>query len=203
MAIRKQLHPIQKKLIDILLENVEDPLTVRELRKLLDVSSTSVVAHHLKQLEKKGYLKRDPYNPRNYQVVQGAPEKQITYLNLYGLAQCGPKGSVLDGNPIDRVAVSSKLLSFPSSEGFMVKAKGDSMLPKINEGDLVIARKAVDADDGNVIVCVNDGQVIIKKIKKVFRALPILISLNQKYDPFTAGKDFRIEGIVKGVISTM
>lgn len=200
----KNLHPIQKKLLDILIKNTEDPLTIREMQDILDISSTSVVAYHLTQLEKNGYLKKNPYNSRDYQVLKGAPEKKITYLNLYGLAHCGPNGSILDGNPIDRIAISTRLLSFPSSEAFMVKAKGDSMAPKINEGDFVIVKKTDDAENGSIVACINDGEALIKKIGKEIEGKKkriILISLNPKYPPFLAKDDFKIEGEVKGVIT--
>lgn len=198
--MKNNLHPIQKKLLELLIKNIDDQLTIREMQNILDVSSTSVVAHHLTQLEKKGYLKRNPANPRDYQILKDAPEKQITYLNLYGLAHCGPNGSVLDGNPVDRIPISIRVISFPSAEAFMVKAKGDSMEPKINEGDLVIARKTDDADSGSIVVCVNDGEALIKKIKKEERNI-ILISLNPKYQPFLASRNFKIEGEVRGVIT--
>ena len=194
------LHSIQKKLLEMLSKNIEDPLTIREIQDQLDISSTSVVAHHLTQLEKKGYLKKNPYNPKDYQILK-QQDAEIAYLNLYGMATCGPNGSVLDGDPIDKIPISTRLLSFSSSKAFMVKAKGDSMLPKINNGDLVIAQKASDADDGEIIVCVNDGKALIKKFKKEGKNR-ILISLNNEFSPFLASlDDFRIEGVVKGVIT--
>lgn len=195
----KKLHPIQRKLIKILKKNVTDPLTVRELQEELGVSSTSVVHHHIQQLEKNGYLRRNPSNPKDYQVLANSPEKKISYINLYGLAQCGSKGSILDGNPIDRIPIATKILGFPSSEAFMVKAKGNSMSPKITDGDLVIARKAKNAENGSTVVCINDGEALIKKIQKGREI--ILISTNPSYEPFMAAKDFRIEGIVRGVYS--
>jgi len=201
----KKLHPTQKKLLDILVKNIDDQLSIRDMQEMLGISSTSVVVHHLRQLEKNGYLKKNPYNPRDYQIIKGAPEKQITYLNLYGLAHCGPNGSILDGNPIDRIAISTRLLTFPSSEAFMVKAKGDSMAPKINEGDLIIVKKADDAENGSIVACVNDGEALIKKIGKEIEKKKkriILISLNPKHPPFLAKDDFRIEGEVKGVITS-
>lgn len=195
----QKLHPAQKSLLGILKENTDEPLSVREIQEIMGVSSPSVVQHHIKQLEKKGYLRRNPLNSRDYQILADSPDKQITFLNLYGLAQCGPKGSIFDGEPIERVPISSKILGFPSSEAFMVKAKGNSMIPKIYEKDLVIARKTNDADSGNIVVCVNNGETLIKKIQKGKSI--ILISLNPKYEPFIAEKDFRIEGVVKGVYS--
>ena len=194
----KKLHPTQARLLELLAKNVDDPLTVRELQDHLGVSSTSVVAHHIDQLEKKGYLKRNPSNPQDYQVLSD-PERPVTYLNLYGLAQCGPNGSVLDGTPIDRLAISTKVLSFPSSEGFMVKARGDSMEPAIKEDDLIIARKTTEIRDGKVVVCVNDGQALVK-ILNVDDGRYILHSFNTQYNPFIASSDFKVEGEVMGVI---
>lgn len=197
---KKLLHPVQKKLIDVLLNNIDEPLTIREMQELLGVSSTSVVAHHLGQLEKRGYLKRNPHNPRDYQVLSDGPERRFTYLNLYGLAQCGPQGSILDGNPLDRIAIPPRLISFPSDEAFLVQAKGDSMAPRINDGDLVIARKIEDADSGRVVVCINEGEALIKKLQKE-RDRYILFSSNPKYAPFLAADDFRIVGEVKAIMS--
>lgn len=198
--MKEKLHPLQQKLLKLLAKNIDDPLTIRAMQDHLGASSTSVVAHHLAQLEKKGLLKKNPYNPKDYQVLQ-TPERGITYLNLYGLAQCGPKGSLLDGDVIDRIAISTKLLTFSAEDAFMVKARGNSMEPKINDGDFVIAKKTLSASDGEIVVCVNDGEALVKKIKKSEKD-HILISLNHEYQPFIANrKNFHIEGVVKGVIS--
>jgi len=195
----KKLHPVQTKLIQLLKNSIDDPLTIRELQEQLNISSPSVVHHHMQQLEKLGYLRRNPTNPKDYQILADSPEKAITYVNLYGLAHCGPKGNILDGNPVDRIPIASKILGFPSSEAFMVKAKGNSMTPKINDGDLVIAKKAQDADNGTMVVCVNDGETLIKKIQKGKNT--ILVSTNTDYDPFVAARDFSIIGIVRGIYS--
>lgn len=195
----KKLHSIQQKLLKILKNNIDDPLTVRELQNALQASSPSVVHHHILQLEKKGYLRRNPSNPKDYQVLSDSPEKTITYVNLYGLAQCGSKGCILDGNPVDRIPIASKILGFSSSDAFMVKAKGKSMTPKINDGDLIIAKRASSASNGAIVVCVNNGEALIKKLRKGRET--ILISLNPVFEPFLASKDFKIEGIVKGVLS--
>ena len=196
----ENLHPTQRKLLELLEENIDDPLTIRELQDQLDLSSPSLVAHHIQQLEKKGYLKRNPANPQDYQLLQN-PEKPVVRLNLYGLAQCGPSGSILDGTVLDRIPISTKLLNFNSEDAYLVKARGDSMEPLIREGDLIIVRKTAAVDDGKVVVCVNDGQALIKKLH-YSESATLLESLNNKYSPFVANKDdFRIEGEVKGVIS--
>lgn len=196
----ENLHPTQRKLLELLEENIDDPLTIRELQDHLDLSSPSLVAHHIQQLEKKGYLKRNPANPQDYLLLQ-TPEKPVARLNLYGLAQCGPNGSILDGTVLDRIPIATKLLNFNSEDAYLVKARGDSMEPLIKEGDLVIVRKTSTADDGKVVVCVNDGQALIKKVH-YSNGGALLESLNNRYRPFVANEDdFRIEGEVKGVIS--
>lgn len=193
-----KLHPTQERLLNLLKESITDPMTIRELQEALHLSTPSLVHHHIQQLEKKGYLRRNPSNPQDYQVLTDSPEKTISYINLYGLAQCGPNGSILKGDPLERIPISTKMLGFSSDEAFMVKARGNSMVPKINEGDLVIAKKASDAPSGSIVVCVNEGKALIKKIKKGEKNT-ILVSLNPGYEPFIASDDFKIEGVVKGV----
>ena len=197
-----KLHPTQKKLLTLLEKNQEEQLTIRELQDQLGLSSTSLVAHHIQQLEKKGWIKRNPYNPQDYYLLK-SPEKPVIFLNLYGLAQCGPEGSILDGNPTDRIAVSTRLIDFPSAEAFLVKAKGDSMSPLVNEGDIVMARKTNQAPSGKVVVCVNDGMALIKRYRES-EGLKLLESVNSvKYPTVAANDDFRIEGVVRRVSSAL
>ncbi len=195
-----KLHPTQEKLLRLLEDTIDEPLTIRELQNRLGLSSPSLVQHHIQQLEKKGFLKRNPDNPQDYHLLKN-PERPVEYLNLYGLAQCGPNGSILDGAVIDRIPISTKLLSFPASEAFLVRARGDSMKPLIREGDIVIARKTNTADVGKLVVCVNNGEALIKRFYRADDYV-LLESENRKYNPFVASRDdFRIEGEVKSVIS--
>jgi len=198
---RATLHKSQQQLLTLLSGATDEPLTIRHLQEQIGASSTSVVVHHLQQLEKKGYLKRDPYNPRDYVVVEAGPEAEVVLLNIYGAARCGPGGSILDGAPVDRLPIASRLLSFPAAEAFMMRAKGNSMVPRINEGDLVIARRASEPRDGRVYVCVNDQECLIKLVRLVGGKV-LLESLNTaEYPIFAAADDFRVEGEVKQIIS--
>jgi len=198
----KKLHPKQEKLLNLLKNNIEEPLTIRELQNKIGASSPSIVHHHVKQLESKGYLRRNPCNPQDYQILADEPDKKIAFLNLYGMAQCGPNGSMLDGNPIDRIPISTKILGFSSADAFLVRAKGDSMEPKIKNGDLVIVNKNNKPADGNIVVCVNNKEVLIKKIQQMDNDNIFLTSLNQNYKAILADKsNFKVEGIVKGILS--
>jgi len=193
------LHKNQVSLLKLLNDNRDTPLTIREIQYILNFSSSSVVAHHMQKLEQKGYLKRNPNNPRDYQIFIN-PEKPIVYLNLYGFAQCGRNGTILDGNPIDRIPLASRILKFPANQGFIVTAKGNSMEPKIKEGDLVIAQKATIAENGDIIICVYNEEVLIKKFFKQKNNIS-LISLNtEEHPPIFVTEYFKIEGIVKNII---
>jgi repressor LexA len=198
---RTTLHPSQRQLLNLLAETADDPLTIRELQERIGASSTSVVAHHLQQLERKGHLKRNPYNPRDYQVVASGPEDEVALLNLYGAARCGPGGSILDGDPVDRIPIASRLLSFPVAEAFMLRAKGHSMTPRINEGDLVIARKSRDPVDGRVYVCVNDQECLIKIVRKLGSKFYLESYNSMEFPILQAARDFHVEGEVKQIIS--
>jgi len=195
-----QLHPTQEALLELLKNNVTDPLTIRELQVTLNISSPSVVYHHIQQLEKKGYLKRNPHNPKDYQILTD-PDKPIVYINLYGMAQCGPNGLLLDGNVEDRIPISQMLIKVPAADAFLVKARGNSMEPKIKEGDLVIAKKSNVAKDGDTVVCVHDLKVMIKKFYRQKDRI-ILQSENYSTHPPILAKlsEVKIEGVVKGII---
>lgn len=193
-----EIHPKQRKLLNILSKNIEEPLTLEELRERLNLSSRSLVLHHIRQLEKKKFLKRNPSNPRDYKILNH-PDELFKYINLYGLAQCGPNGELLTGDPIDRIPISPKMINFDIEDAFMVQAKGNSMKPEIHEDDFIIAKMQNDAEKGDIVVCTLDGEALIKKYYKKDK---LLISTNTQYDPIKIKRNsnFKIEGIVKSII---
>lgn len=199
-ATKSAIHPTQEKLLKILLENIEDPMTIRDLQNVLELSSPSLVQHHMQQLELKGYLRRNPSNSRDYQIMIEAPERKIAHINIYGLAQCGPSGCVLDGNPIDTISISSRSLGFSASDAFAVKARGDSMIPYIKAGDIVIAKRTNTFNNGDVIVCCIEERAMIKKAIIQNQHILLCSFNDEKFPPFPAS-DLKIEGVVKGVIS--
>lgn len=193
-----ELHRKQRQLLNILSKNIEASLTLEELKEMLDLSSRSLVLHHIRQLEKKKYIKRNPSNPRDYKILNH-PDELFKYVNLYGLAQCGPDGTLLTGDPIDRIPISPKIIDFDIEEAFMVQAVGNSMEPDIHEGDFIIAKMQNDVDKGDIVICSLDGKA---RIKKYYKEGKLLISLNSDYDPIKIGRssEFKIEGIVKSII---
>ena len=148
----KALHSKQSEILELLKKNSDNPLTIKDLSHAVNIDSPGVLYHHLRQLEKKGYLKKNPHNSKDY-VVLDSPEKSVVYIGKFGLAQCGPEGLLLDETPEEYIPIASSLLRFSAEEAFIVEAEGDSMEPKIHQGDIVIAKRQNVAESGDVIVC--------------------------------------------------
>lgn len=71
----------------------------------------------------------------------------------------------------------------PHCEYFALKIRGDSMQPRIMDGDVVIVRKQPSVESGEIaIVCVNGEEATCKQVRKHEDGLS-LISLNQSYAP--------------------
>ena len=69
-------------------------------------------------------------------------------------------------------------------EFFALQIKGDSMEPRITEGDVVIVRKQETVDNGDIaVVLINGDDATIKKFYKSDAGIK-LVSTNPKYDPF-------------------
>ncbi len=191
------LHPKQQQLYELLLDRkADESLTLEEMREDLDVGSLNTVVHHLKQLEKKGYIRRNGEN--GILEALPAPVRDIVYLNLYGTVGCSTTGFFNDDNVIDRIPFPAKKIRV-SPDSFLVEARGDSMEPLIHNKDLVLVDK-VPVNNGDTVVVVHGDQAKLKKLYKEKKHV-ILQSLNTKYEPVIAEpEDIRPVGVVRGVI---
>lgn len=76
-------------------------------------------------------------------------------------------------NIIDYEEISQSMASH--GEYFALKIKGDSMIPTVKEGDIVIIRKQEDTDSGKIcVVMVNGYDATLKEIKKESNGLWVL-----------------------------
>ena len=97
-------------------------------------------------------------------------------------------GHVAAGIPIEAVEdildyeeISQTMAS--QGEHFALKIKGDSMEPRIKDGDVVIVRKQSDVENGDIaVVLVNGDEATVKRIKKRPEGL-MLIPSNPNYEP--------------------
>lgn len=111
-------------------------------------------------------------------------------------------GTVAAGIPISAVEDILDYEEVPSSwqsqgEFFALKIKGDSMEPRMESGDVVIVKQQSDANSGDtVIVLVNGDDATCKKLQKTDNGI-MLVSTNPKYPPmFYSNEDIRTKPVV-------
>ena len=83
----------------------------------------------------------------------------------------------------------------PFGADFGVRVSGDSMMPRIHDGDIIYIRKQDTLENGDIGIFSLDGNAYVKKLKSSSDGL-FLISLNKKYSPIPVGEysDFKIFG---------
>lgn len=103
-------------------------------------------------------------------------------------------GRVAAGIPLDAVEEIIDYEEIPKAlaadgEYFGLRINGNSMEPKISDGDVVIVRKQDDADDGDLVIAlVNGVEGCCKRLKKYAGSIA-LISTNPAYDPMYFSAD--------------
>src|SRR5215217_2222864 len=90
------LTPRQRRVLEVIRDWVERrgyPPSVREIGEAVGLTSTSSVAHQLRALERKGYLRRDPNRPRavgvlspdaDVEAAEAAARPKPTYVPVVG-----------------------------------------------------------------------------------------------------------------------
>lgn len=182
------------------------PPSVREIGEAVGLVSPSSVAYQLKELERKGFLRRDPNRPRAVDVRP--PADQIddeqtrsqrpapAYVPLLGrIAAGGPilaEQTVEDVFPLPRELVGE-------GEVFMLQVKGDSMLEAaICDGDWVVVRRQPTADSGDIVAAMLDGEATVKTYRQRDGHV-WLMPQNSAFDPIP-GDDATIMGRVVAVL---
>ncbi len=147
-------------------ENKGYPPSVREICEAVSLKSTSTVHGHLKRLEKKGLIKRDPTKPRALEIVELNTSKR-EMLNIPIV------GKVTAGLPILATENIEETFSLPldfvkhDRELFMLRVTGESMINAgIREGDLAIIEKQEDAKNGDIVVALIEDEATIKTFYK-------------------------------------
>ena len=177
----------------------------------MGLTSTSSVAHQLRTLERKGYLRRDPNRPRAVDVrgsddmpmptvttdVAGSDAlPEPTFVPVLGrIAAGGPilaEEAVEDVFPLPRELVGEGSL-------FLLKVVGESMIDAaICDGDWVVIRQQNVADNGDIVAAMIDGEATVKTFKRT-RGQVWLMPHNPVFDPIP-GNDAAILGKVVTVI---
>lgn len=147
-------------------ENKGYPPSVREICEAVSLKSTSTVHGHLKRLEKKGLIKRDPTKPRALEIVElSQPKREMINIPIIG--------DITAGTPILATENIQDTFTLPidyikhNKELFMLKVYGNSMINAgIHENDLAIIEKCQAANNGDIVVALIDESATIKRFFK-------------------------------------
>ena len=203
----------QRTILDVIRASVNSrgyPPSIREIGDAVGLTSTSSVAHQLRTLERKGYLRRDANRPRAVDV-RGTDEStpsvhtdvagsdalpEPTYVPVLGrIAAGGPilaEEAVEDVFPLPRELVGEGSL-------FLLKVVGESMVDAaICDGDWVVVRQQSVADNGDIVAAMIDGEATVKTFKRTDGQV-WLMPHNSAFDPIS-GNDAAILGKVVTVI---
>jgi repressor LexA len=217
------LTPRQRRVLDVIRAAVEArgyPPSMREIGDAVGLTSSSSVAHQLRVLENKGFLRRDPHRPRALEVllpaaepandpvpdlVAGAPVDETgigderpapTYVPVLGRIAAG--GPILAEERVEDVFALPRQLV---GEGtlFMLEVSGDSMIEAaICDGDLVVVRQQPTAENGEIVAAMIDSEATVKTFQRKSGEV-WLLPHNPAYEPID-GADATVLGKVVAVL---
>ena len=124
----------------------------------------------------------DDMTTMNLSVEQ--PDSKSSYkaaiINVLGRVAAGIPISAIE-EIIDTEEISEEMAK--TGEFFGLQIHGDSMEPRIYDGDVVIVRQQDDAESGDIVIAiVNGDDAVCKRLAKYSDGIS-LISLNTKYEP--------------------
>jgi len=195
------------------------PPSMREIGEAVGLTSSSSVAHQLKVLEEKGYVRRDPNRPRALEVflpevmaarraVSSAEETPhdetgigdalptATYVRMLGRIAAG--GPILAEENLETVfPLPQELVG--GGELFMLEVKGESMIDAaICDGDYVVIKQAQTAENGEIVAALIDGEATVKTFQRKGGQV-WLLPHNPAYEPID-GTHATILGKVTAVL---
>jgi repressor LexA len=178
---------------------------MREIGDAVGLQSTSSVSHQLAVLEQKGFIRRDPNKPRALDVrsPEDHDESSSAPMGLHpadddALNAHAPQavlvpviGRIAAGGPILAEQVVEDVFPLPRTlvgEGtlYLLRVKGDSMVDAaIADGDWVVVRQQPDADNGEIVAAMIDGEATVKTLQRR-DGHAWLLPHNEAYSPIPA-----------------
>ena len=206
MATNK-LDDLQRKLIAFFKQNTnQEGLTLREIANEVWATHPQTVLNKLNQLVLKGYFIKDEHGYRLIREEVWKINDDIIQLPIYGFAQCGNKGKeIIDEYSQEKIPVTIAFIGTSDIENcFFVRAKGNSMEPKIQDGDLVLIRQQPSYDESDFVFVVHNQLPKLKKIIKQDNKL-MLESINRFFDKVEISPydETKVIGVVKKIIKNI
>lgn len=193
------------KTLNYISEEVEAkgyPPSIREICQEIGFRSTSTAYSCLKNLEDKGYIRKDPSKPRAIEVIHSVERMGFEKKRTIDIPYVG---QVTAGQPILAVENIDEYFPLPQEwigdkEHFILKVSGDSMINAgIYDGDIVIVEKGSTANNGEIVVALIDGEyTTVKRFYKEKDHIRLLPE-NEAYEPIVSN-DVTILGKIKLLI---
>ncbi len=191
----------QAKVLEVIRESIREhgyPPSVRELGEKLGLKSTATVHTHLRNLERKGFLRRAAQKSRAFNVTDSSPGVSGGPVVMVPLV-----GMVRAGTPVLAVENIEDMVPFPrsfvkSENVFLLKVQGDSMIDAgILDGDYVLVRQQEHADNGDIVVALLGDEATVKSFYREKDAVR-LQPRNPRLAPIVS-RDVRVIGKVVGL----
>ncbi|WP_083843438.1 transcriptional repressor LexA [Citricoccus sp. CH26A] len=201
---------------------------MREIGDAAGLASLSSVTHQLGQLEKWGYIRKDPGRPRAMEVLldedgqpvstaaavspdtadrpapvtalhTGAVEGTSVPVPLVGRIAAG--GPILADQQVEDVMTLPRQLT-GEGELFMLKVSGDSMVDAaICDGDWVVVRQQNSAQNGDIVAALLDDEATVKTFRQR-DGHTWLLPQNSAYEPIL-GDEATVMGKVVTVLRAL
>lgn len=176
--------------------------SLQEIQAHFGFKAIGTVQDYLKVLEKKGYIQRSS-KARDIEILDNAgieaPDKETVRLPIVGQVAAGSPilaEENLEGHMrVDRSIVRSK-------DAFLLRVRGTSMInAHIMDGDMVVVTPQRTCEDGEIAVCLIDGEATVKRFYKRKRYIELKPE-NDSMEPIIVKKDepFYLAGRVVGVL---
>jgi repressor LexA len=163
--VRQPLTARQQQALDYIstcLDKRGYPPTLREIGEHMGIRSTNGVNDHLKALERKGYLVREELKSRALRPVDFEDGK--VQIPIVGKVAAGQpilaQENIVDKVTIDRFFIGTN----QAREVFGLVVQGESMIEAgIFDGDYIFVRKQPNAEQGEIVVAMIDGEATCKR----------------------------------------
>lgn len=179
------------------------PPSVREICDAVGLSSPSTVHSHIASLVKAGLLRKDASKPRAIEILDPVASRPVSEDRI---RQVPLLGRIAAGSPILAAEDVEDVFPLPTDivgtgPIFMLRIKGDSMIEAgILEGDYVVIRRQPDANDGDIIVALVEGEEATVKRLRRENGKVILVPENQAYSPTEYTDGVQVLGRVVSVL---
>ena len=199
----------QVEILDYLKSSVESQgyaPTMREIGAAVGLTSSASVKYQLDILEDKGLIRRGDNSGRAIELV--VPDSELGTTTHVDTTKFIPLvGSIAAGVPITADQMVEETMPLPESlvgngDLFMLKVKGESMIDAaICDGDFVVIRQQKDANNGDVVAAMIDGEATVKTFSKKSGKV-WLLPANDAFEPID-GTHCEILGKVTAVLRSV